>query len=384
MIDLLEWMFWTSLLGIFYSYSIYPILLIVFSRLFGKPVKKSHDYLPTVGVLIPVHNEEAVIRKKIDNILSLDYPEDKLSIWIGSDQSTDRTEDIIKEYKDPRVHLWRAQVRGGKTGVLNNLAPQIDAEVVMFTDANTMHHKKCIMAIVCNFADPTIGGVAGHISHAVKEGEEDPFGEGFYRKFESKQKYMEGLLHSTISAFGGFYAIRKSLFKPIPSNAYSNDDVLIPMSIVRQGYRVVYESQAFSVEDNTGNITSEFSRRIRIGAGNFQAFSWLTDFLNPLKGWPFFCFVSHKVTRWFSPFFFISAGISCSLLFFFGNETIYRMLFAAGIIFLITGFFNKIIPLNITRHIYYFLVMNLALILGFFRFVGGIKSAAWSRTERSS
>lgn len=383
MLDLLKWVFWLSVCAIIYSYSLYPLFLIMFSRLFGRPVKKDSSFTPTVGVLIPVHNEEAVIRKKIDNILSLNYPEDKLSIWIGSDLSTDRTEEFVKEYNNPRIHLWRSSARAGKTGILNNLAPQIDAEIILFTDANTMHQKDCLGAIVSNFADPSVGGVAGHIEHILNSEHDDQFGESIYRKFESKQKYMEGMLHSTISAFGGFYAIRKSLFKPIPPNSYSNDDVLIPMSIIRQKFRVIYEPLAKSVEDNTGNITSEFHRRIRIGAGNFQAFSWLIDFLNPFRGWPFFCFLSHKVSRWFSPFFFVTAAVSCLMLSVSGQEAVYRMLFAAGSIFLITGLLYKVIALRITRHIYYFLLMNIALILGFFRFLCGIKSAAWSRTERT-
>lgn len=383
MVSWVKWVFWISVFAIIYSYSIYPLLLVIFSRLFGKPVKKDSSYFPSVGVLIPVHNEETVIQKKIDNILSLNYPEDKLSIWVGSDFSTDRTEEMVMAYNNPRIHLWRSPVRGGKTGIVNNLAHRINADIIFFTDANTMHQKDCLGAIVCNFADPSVGGVAGHIEHAPNNGHDDQFGESIYRKFESKQKFMEGMLHSTISAFGGFYAIRKSLFKPIPSNSYSNDDVLIPMSVIRQKFRVIYEPQANSVEDNTGNVASEFSRRVRIGAGNFQAFSWLLDFLNPFKGWPFFCFLSHKVSRWFSPFFFVIASISCLLLSVFGHESSYRMLFAAGSIFMVSGLLHKVIPLSITRHIYYFLMMNIALIMGFFRFVGGIKSAAWSRTERA-
>ena len=377
----MEILFWVSLFIVFYSYTFYPLLLVVFSRKFRRPVLQDDTYKPAIGVLVPVHNEDKVIRKKIENILSIDYPSEKLSIWVGSDCSTDRTEEIVREFKDPRIHLWIAPERGGKTGVLNGLGPLIDAELILFTDANTMHHKSCLNAISRNFADPTIGGVAGHIEHSVLEQEE--FGEGLYRMFESKQKRFEGMLHSTISAFGGFYVIRKDMFKPIPANAYSNDDVLIPMSIIRQGYRVIYEPEALSEEDITGNVSKEFSRRIRIGAGNFQAFFWLLHFLNPRFGWPWFCYVSHKVTRWFSPLFILSVVISCSVLFWAGENVIYRMIFATGAIFVVTGILFKLIPLRITRHSYYFLAMNLALALGFIRFVMGIKSAVWSRTDRT-
>jgi cellulose synthase/poly-beta-1,6-N-acetylglucosamine synthase-like glycosyltransferase len=155
------------------------------------------------------------------------------------------------------------------------------------------------------------------------------------------------------------------------------------MNCIRQGYRVVYEPEAISEEDFTDNVHSEFSRRIRIGAGNYQAFFWLLDFLNPAKGWPCFCYVSHKVTRWFSPLFLIAIISSCGFLFYLDTNVLYKIIFSSGSILIIASLFYKLIPLRLSRHIYYFLAMNLALILGLFRYLGGIKTAAWSRTERS-
>jgi cellulose synthase/poly-beta-1,6-N-acetylglucosamine synthase-like glycosyltransferase len=154
------------------------------------------------------------------------------------------------------------------------------------------------------------------------------------------------------------------------------------MNAIRQGYRVIYEPDAVSEEDFTGNVISEFSRRIRIGAGNYQAFFWLLDFLNPLRGWPAYCFFSHKVTRWFSPFFLIGIILSSASLFYLDAHAIYKAFFTVGAILVLASFFYKVIPISLTRHIFYFLAMNLALIRGFFRYVGGIKSAAWTRTER--
>jgi cellulose synthase/poly-beta-1,6-N-acetylglucosamine synthase-like glycosyltransferase len=383
-VKILEAVFWFCMLGILYSYIIYPLSIMVFARLFKKPILKDDSYQPTVGVLVPAYNEEDVILKKIDNILAIDYPSDKLSIWIGSDCSSDSTERLVRDLNNPRVHLWVAQKRGGKTGIVNNLAPLIDAEIILMTDANTMHQPECINAMVRNFADERVGVVAGHIEHVTShiKNEEELGGEGLYRVFESRQKILEGQLHSTISAFGGFYALRKKCFRPIPPNSYSNDDVLIPMNAIRQGYRVIYEPDAVSEEDFTGNVISEFSRRIRIGAGNYQAFFWLLDFLNPLRGWPAYCFFSHKVTRWFSPFFLIGIILSCAFLFYFDAHALYKAFFTVGAILVLASFFYKVIPISLTRHIFYFLAMNLALIRGFFRYVGGIKSAAWTRTER--
>jgi cellulose synthase/poly-beta-1,6-N-acetylglucosamine synthase-like glycosyltransferase len=372
--------FWASVIFVIYSYTIYPVLLSAFSHLFARPVKSQENHFPSVGVLVPCHNEEKVIRKKIENILSLDYPADKISVWVGSDCSTDNSEKIVRDFKDPRVHLWVAEKRGGKTGVLNGLAPLIEAEIILFTDANTVHYKDCLKYLTSNYADSRVGGVAGHINHAVA-GEEE-FGENFYRKFESRQKFLEGSLHSTISAFGGFYSIRKSLFKPIPPNSYSNDDVIIPMNVIGQGYRIIYEPRAISEEETTGDTSQEYARRVRIGAGNFQAFFWLLPFLNPFKGWPSFCYISHKVTRWFSPLALAAGFISCGMIAFSADYSLYKMLFATGTIFIITGLGFRIMPIRLTRHSFYFIIMNIALITGFFRYLRGIRSAAWSRTER--
>jgi len=374
-------LFWFSLAVVVYSYFLYPFFLFVFARFFGHSSNTgTDDYLPQIGVLVPAYNEEKVILRKIENILSMDYPADKLSVWVGSDCSDDRTDEIVRSIDNPRVHFWRSPERGGKTGIINGLVPQITSEIILLTDANTMHHRDCLKEMVKHFADPTIGGVAGHIEHKITEMNENA--ETVYRNFESWQKVLEGKLHSTISAFGGSYAIRKSLFQPIPKNAYSNDDVLIPMNIIRQGYRIIYEMEAVSEEDMTEKVKSEFGRRVRIGAGNFQSFFWLFYFLNPMRGWPAFCYVSHKVTRWFSPFFILFCFISCVVITVLGGGQIYKFLLSCGIIFSISGLLYHEVPLRINRHIFYFFAMNLALLFGAVRFSGGVKSAVWKRTER--
>jgi len=375
-----EFLFWFSLAVVIYSYFLYPFFLFVFAHLFGRQAKTgADDYLPEIGVLIPAYNEEKVILRKIENILSLDYPAGKLSIWVGSDCSDDRTDEIVRGINNPRVHFWRTPVRGGKTGVINGLAPQIPSEIIMLTDANTMHRKDCLRVLVKYFADKEVGGVAGYIEHKLSAGSENA--ETVYRNFESRQKFLEGQLHSSISAFGGFYAIRKELFRIIPHNAYI-DDVLIPMNIIRQGYRVIYEPDAVSEEDISEKVKSEFERRVRIGAGNFQSFFWLLDFFNPKLGWPWFCYISHKVTRWFSPFFILFCLISCITIVALGGGQIYKFLLSCGIIFSISGLLYHQVPLRINRHIFYFFAMNLALLFGAVRFSGGIKSAVWKRTER--
>jgi cellulose synthase/poly-beta-1,6-N-acetylglucosamine synthase-like glycosyltransferase len=159
--------------------------------------------------------------------------------------------------------------------------------------------------------------------------------------------------------------------------------VLIPMNIIRQGYRIIYEMDAVSEEDMTEKVSSEFQRRVRIGAGNFQSFFWLLDFFSPLRGWPWFCYISHKVTRWFSPFFIVLCFASCLLMAALGGSDMYKFILSCGIIFSISGLMYHQVPLKINRHIFYFFAMNLALLLGSVKFAGGIRSAVWKRTERA-
>jgi cellulose synthase/poly-beta-1,6-N-acetylglucosamine synthase-like glycosyltransferase len=375
-------LFWLSLSVVAYSYLFYPLLLRLLARRFGRPPRSSPDHTPSVGVVIPVHNEEKVIAGKLRNIFSVDYPADRLSVWVGSDCSSDRTDEIVKEWGDPRVHIWRSASRNGKAGVLNQLIPQVDADIVLLTDADIMLDRGSVRALVKNYADPQVGGVGGITKIQKRAGDAMNSEENAYRTYEANQKVLESRLHSTISAFGSFYSIRKNLFTPFHPYTYSNDDVLMPMNIIRQGYRMCFELSAVSYEEFVPEMKIEFGRRIRIGAGNFQAFFWLLDFLNPVRGWPSFCYVSHKVSRWFSPMFMCLAAVCCGTLSINGGPFIYTLFFVSGLLFVSAGLLHILIPLPLARRVFYFLAMNLALIMGFFRFCAGIRSAVWSHTER--
>jgi cellulose synthase/poly-beta-1,6-N-acetylglucosamine synthase-like glycosyltransferase len=377
----LEIIFFLSTVGILYSYVLYPCLLFVLSSVFGRPTRSLGESLPTVTVLIPAYNEEHIIGKKIKNVLALDYPPDRLTVRVGSDMSTDRTNEIVESFDPRRVVLWTAPRRGGKTEVLNQCVPLVDTDVVMLTDANTMHAPDCLRRLVSHFADPAVGAAAGHIEHRTPS-QNTGYEETFYRSFETWQKRMESRLHSTISAFGGCYVIRKTLFRPIPFNSYSNDDVLIPMNVIRQGRRVVFDRDAVSWESLSDDTRMEFARRVRIGAGNFQAFFWLLDFLSPLKGWPAFCYVSHKASRWFSPIFICTAGFALAALTALTGLVAYKILSLMAVCALGAAVAFTLLRVRIFRPFYYFFLMNAALLLGLFRYAAGIRSAAWSRTDR--
>lgn len=382
MVTVLAIVFWGSLVIVLYSYLAYPLLLSVLSRLFGRRVQVGPLPRLSVAFLVPVFNEEKVIVRKIENILALEYPPELLEIWVGSDCSNDATHELVCGLNNPRVKLWVAPERGGKTQVINRMALEIRADILVMTDANTMHGTESLKRLIAPFADANVGGVAGHIDHLISGTKE--LEERVYRSFESRQKTHESNLHSTISAFGGFYAVRASLFRPIAPNAYSNDDVLIPMDIIRQGKRMIFEPRACSSEDMSERFAVEFARRIRIGAGNYQAFFWLLDFLNPLKGWPFFCYISHKVTRWFSPFFLALGLISCTILAVVQDAPdLYRTIWYWGLAISVFCWISFIVRFKPGTVLFYFLAMNAGLGLGVIRFARGIRTAAWNRTDRN-
>ncbi|MBN1128980.1 MAG: glycosyltransferase family 2 protein [Chitinispirillaceae bacterium] len=374
-------LFWCSIAVLLYSYLLYPLLLPLLARTFGRPARFTSGNEPTIAVMVPVYNEAKVIEGKLRDILSCDYPPDKLSVWVGSDCSDDGTDDIVGNCGDTRVHLWRSPVRSGKAGILNRLVVQADAEIIVFTDADIRFERNSLRVLAGNFADPAVGGVGGHTIQR-KSGMVVKNEEMRYRAFEASQKMLEARLNSTISAFGSFYAIRKSLFVPFHPHTYSNDDVMMPMNIIRQGYRMYFDIRAVSYEEAVEQTDIEFGRRVRISAGNFQAFFWLLDFLNPFRGWPWFCYVSHKVTRWFSPLILLIALVCCGLVAFGTSLVLYKIFLAFGFLTLVLGLLHKIMPLPYGHAFFYFLVMNIAVLFGFFRFLRGIRSAVWARTER--
>lgn len=371
---------------LFYAYIGYLQLLRLLTHFLKKRHKRSFDFKPKVSILIPVYNEEKVIRQKIENCLDLDYPKQLLQILVCSDCSCDKTAEIASEYIDRGISFLSYDVRRGKTGVINASLPEAEGEIVVFTDANTMFGKDAILKLVSMYSSEDIGAVLGQVKLVVPEKGLEVKKEVHYREFETILKYGEGLLGSTIGAFGGFYSIRKKLFVPLPPNAYSNDDFIIPMRILYSGYKVVFDNEAISYEDTGHTVREEFIRRVRIGAGNFQSFFLMPYLLNPFRLKIFFLYVSHKVLRWFSPMIFLILFISNILLYKEFPYTIFCSIQVGFYGSAILGALFSAMKINIPMisSIYHFVSMNIAVFFGFFRYLRGIKNAVWESPERVS
>jgi cellulose synthase/poly-beta-1,6-N-acetylglucosamine synthase-like glycosyltransferase len=340
---------------------------------------------PTVTIFIPAYNEEKVIAAKIENCLALDYPKEKLEIMVCSDCSGDATVAIAQRYAAQGITIFDYKERSGKTGLINKSIPRARGDIIVFTDANTMFAPDAVRSMVSRYVSESVGAVLGEVSLVVPSGGSGVDKEVAYRDSEARLKYKEGLFGAAIGGFGGFYSLRKALFMPLPPNAYSNDDLLLAVRVLAQGRKVVFDNAAVSHEETGVTVSEEFRRRIRIGAGNYQAFFLLLSLLNPFRGWVFLFYLSHKVLRWFSPFLFIAFFVSCLPLL---DNQIVKATFLCQCIFYGTAVMaaiagGRILTLPFVSTIYHFFAMNAAVFLGLFRYCRGIKSAAWESTPRS-
>ncbi len=293
-----------AILVFLYPLLIYPPLISLLAALFPKPVEKTEDnHAQTVTFIIPAFNEEAVVEAKIRNTLSLDYPKDKLEILIASDGSNDRTVEIARALPDPRIMILDFPVRRGKLSVLKDALSRASGEIVAFSDTSAILAPDALARLLENFSDETVGCVSGRYivsNDMAKVQDGRSAGEKGYFEFEVFQRKKESLFYTTLGAHGAFYAIRRNLSPDIPTNII-NDDFVIPMLIVKSGFRTVYEEKALVYEYHQSSIDGEFKRRTRISHGNFQQIAFLKSMLGLSHPRVSFVFWSHKVLRAFQP-----------------------------------------------------------------------------------
>jgi cellulose synthase/poly-beta-1,6-N-acetylglucosamine synthase-like glycosyltransferase len=382
---LFDFVFWACLLLVIYSYVLYPVLIVCFSRLFGRDQKlpaSAKEYCPPASLLIAAHNEEAVIESRIVNALQTDYPADRLEIAVASDGSADATAAIVRRFQDPRVKLFDYAERRGKAATLNATLPQLAGEVVILSDANTAIDPQAVARLVRWFHDPQVGVVCGKL--LLQDGATTRNADGLYWKLENLLKTSEARLGGLLGANGAIYAIRRAWFQPIPSSTIIDDFVLPLRMRLQHGCAIRYDRDALAFEETSPDVWAEFRRRLRIGAGGFQSLAWLRGLLWPGRGWIAFTFFSHKVLRWLCPFFLL--GTLFSNLFLLG-QVFYQVTFLGQLLFYLASLGFTLFPtagkaFRPLRLLGMFTLMNGALMVGFFRWFRGTQKAAWTRTPR--
>ena len=317
-----------------------------------------------------------------------DYPLERLEILVGSDASTDATNTILQQLEKvhPMLHVRLFEHRTGKPGVINHLAESARGEILVITDANVMVDTNTLSEMVQCFKPDRVGLVDTRMINTLSKKDGISQQEKFYISREVRIKQQESLLWgSMMGPFGGCYAVRKSLYKPVPGN-FLVDDFYINMSVLKQGYHCISNVEARVYEDVSNNLSEEFRRKKRISAGNYQNLAEFGSLLWSRQAGVAFSFFSHKVIRWIVPFLvMITLAIS---IYFSAGSRLYLLLallqLAVIAIPLIDYLLRKIKIHNIPlRFISHFVLMNLALLAGFFKYLGGIKNNVWQPTKRN-
>lgn len=386
MIIVLQIFFWLAAFMLIHSYVLYPLILETLMLFKNKKQTKTETQLPGISILMSVYNEEKIITQKLESILQSNYPQQNIEIIIGSDCSNDNTENIINEYakNHPQIKLQSFTERKGKPQILNDLLRLSSFEYLIFTDANVLFDKDNIRNLVASFSKD-IGLVgATIINHGLKK-QGISRQEGSYIKGENRIKYNEGFLWgSMMGPFGGCFMMRKNLFEAIPPN-FIVDDFYLSMIVLEKKYKCVCAPNALCYEDVSDEMSQEFRRKKRISAGNYQNLKRFASIAKKPLSVQGFCFLSHKVFRWWGPFAIIVCGITSVVLSFFSN--FYLLLLGFYCFFLLTPLFDFVqrkMGINnfIIRLPSYFVYMNIALLAGYVQYKKGIQTNVWNRTER--
>ena len=387
MITLLEIIFYLVCILIINSFAVYPLVVYFIGK---KHVAKTikDPTLPTVSILIAARNEEKVIGERIENIAALDYDLSKIEVIVGSDSSDDGTNKILAEKQKTYnwLHVYFSAERRGKAGILNEIIKQVKNDVLVFTDANTEFQKDTLKNLVLDFSRKEVGGVCGKLvltddetirSEGVEESE--------YWKYETFIKKAEGESGVLMAANGGIFAIRKELYRTIPTAKAVTDDLFISLSVVAQGFLFTYREDAIAFESIGKDMQAEFNRKLRFSATNFQT---LLEYKNIIFGKNHFlayAFFSHKVTRWILPWLLLLLFV-LSLFLAKTNSLIFLLLVMELFFYLFAfmGFLMSLIKIRVMMFSlpYFFVISNAAIAMGLIKFFRKQHSVIWESTQR--
>jgi cellulose synthase/poly-beta-1,6-N-acetylglucosamine synthase-like glycosyltransferase len=380
--------FWLPILLLAHSYLLFPVMLHVLARkkVVNALVYNQINELPVVSVIISVYNEEKVIDQRIRNVYCTGYPLEKIEVLVGSDGSTDRTNVLFLGLRNefPSLKVFTFDNRAGKSAVLNKIISEVRGDILLFTDAKVQFAPKTIFELVKHFRNTEIGIVGGNIVNQNTRSDGISKQEKRFMSREITIKHNEGKVWGTMmGAYGACYAIRRELYTTIPEG-FAVDDFYITLNGLMKGSKGILELNAVCYEDVPNELMDEFRRKVRISSGNFQNAKYFLALLTKFNSLGF-CYVSHKVIRWIGPFLLGMVFVSNLMLLTFSS--FYRFTMILQLVFLgmpIIDFFLReiriqIIPLRFVTHFY---SMNLALLVGFVKYLKGTKTNVWEPTTR--
>jgi cellulose synthase/poly-beta-1,6-N-acetylglucosamine synthase-like glycosyltransferase len=356
--------FFTTILLALGSYAFYPLIIWIFGKVAPfKFVKK--DSLPYVSIIIPAYNEAKSIKAKMENTLLLEYPKDRFEVLVGSDGSTDRTGEIVRDFATRGVGLFEYGKNRGKTAVQNDLVRNARGEILIFTDAASLIGRHAVSKLVRNFADERIGCVAGRMHFINTDANITTQSQGFYWRYEAKIRELESRLGSLVGVDGPLYAVRRDCYVPLGENIIS--DLVTPLVVLEQGRKVVLEREAIVNETPTQKAKQEFATRRRITLRGLVGISSYLRAYKPVKH-PMMLFqiFGHKIIRWFVGLLAIVNIVACSMLSMYWNFRyillIYGLFFLMGAIGCIADRMG--VKIKMFAIPYYFIIVNLAATVG--------------------
>ena len=375
-----ETLFWICLAVGLYPYAGYPLCIALLAAIRPHPAR-SGPITPTVTVVISAYNEASHIATTVRNKLTQDYPAMLLDVMVVSDGSTDGTDEVLLQLasQDPRVSYARQEPRSGKTAALNGLVERARGELVVFADANSMYRPDTVRRLVEAFADPGVGYASGRMLYVDPRGSLVGDGCTAYMRYENALRRYESAIGSVVGVDGAVDAIRRSLYRPMRSDQLP--DFVMPLSVVEQGYRVVYVPEAVLEEETLTNESAEYRMRVRVALRALWALWDKRALLNPLRyplfGWQL---ASHKLLRYLS-FAPLTLAALCSWLL-VPRSGLYLTLTAAQGVAAALALAATLGPRRLrafpaTRYCYYFVLLNWASAVAFGRFLRGDKQAVW-------
>jgi cellulose synthase/poly-beta-1,6-N-acetylglucosamine synthase-like glycosyltransferase len=370
--------FTVCLVVCFYVYFGYPALLWLLATVREKRVR-SGPHLPSVSLIVAMHNEEEVAQQKIDNIRALDYPPELLEALLVSDGSTDGTNDVVLRNEDRTIRLVALE-RGGKASALNAGAATARGEILVFSDANNFFEPDAVRKIVRSFADPDVGGVCGNKRFRAAGGDTTKSGENLYWRYDKWQKRLESRIGSIFAADGTLYAIRRNCYVPIADPAQA-DDIAISTRVVLQGKRLVWEDEAVAWEDAPVEGAQEFRRKVRVTNHSVRALLNLGAALFN-RGFYSVELISHKLLRHLVPLFLVpllasNVVLAMSSRFFAAVLAVHLTFYLLAAV----GAATRDRPIGRARLLYvpyYFCLVNLAALFGVAGIVAGKRHRAWT------
>jgi cellulose synthase/poly-beta-1,6-N-acetylglucosamine synthase-like glycosyltransferase len=368
-----------AVLLVVYTYLVYPALVLLLGRIRRRPKPLRQCAPRSISVVIAAYNEEATIGRRLQELTEL-LAQCGLDgeIIVVSDGSTDRTAGIARSFDRARVRVLEVPTNGGKATALSQGCALAQNEIILFADARQSWSPEAIRLLLENFADPTVGGASGDL--VMESGPGVLAGVGLYWRYEKWLRRAESRVHSTVGVTGAISAVRRELFRPIPSRTIL-DDVYWPLQVAMQGYRVVHDGRARAYDRLPARTKDEFRRKVRTLAGNYQLLTCLPAALFPWWNPIWFQFLSHKVCRLLVPWALLTVlGLSVVL-----TDPVVRVGLWAQFLFYLVGLLGIAAgPRNrfrIASAAGSFLILNAAAWLGFWVWVLGRTEGSWRKVS---